>query len=80
MAKRDLGPVVIEWLDATGPFEGTWIKYNPKVHKPAKMRSVGYLVAERDTYIVIAADYCAADKTYCGINCIPRSMIKKLTK
>ena len=70
--------VEITWIDATGPWIETWAKYDKKRHRPAVIRTIGYIIKRCKRWIITASDVDKEEKLFCGIGVIPTGMIDKI--
>ncbi len=71
-----LTSVRVHWEDAI-VFHG-WEHYNPHLHQPRQITTVGYLVDDSDTHFVIASSYDAQqgeEGHWCQLTVIPRSAV-----
>jgi len=69
--------VRITWLDTTGHDGWQDVKAAVK-RKPARVRSVGYLLAELDDRVIICQDLILADKSAHGVGVYPRGMVESI--
>ena len=71
--------VEIKWIDSSAVSSGVWAgKEDVQDWKPDTCISVGFVVADKDEYITLAAH--EAQHQYGGEICIPRSAITKITQ
>ena len=77
MLKRDKKPIVeVEWIDAQSSLE-THLIEELNNYEPYTTFSVGYLVVEKEDFIVLAfTDF--GEGMIKHFQCIPRSIIKKI--
>lgn len=66
--------ITVRWNDAHG---STALSYSldELSHRPMVMDTVGWLLREDQEGISMANEYCPEDKTWRGVNFIPRGMI-----
>ena len=70
--------VQVEWEDITGNSEPWFTVQDALDLEPARMVTVGWLISDREGYITISSTL--GDKEEASdINCIPKSVIKKMT-
>jgi hypothetical protein len=72
----NLIPVRVHWEDAI-VFHG-WEHYDPYLHRPRQITTVGYLVEDSNSGLVIAASYDAAQGEnghWCQLTVIPRASV-----
>lgn len=70
-------PVVVKWIDSSGPAHGYWITLKQWDHTPAINITRGFLIKKTKQYIVIASSL-SKNGPDGGLITIPRCAIKKL--
>ena len=72
--------IAVTWTDTVGhPDNDVWMTCDEaKELKPVDMTSIGYLLVERDDFIVIASTKSVDDDDDCfgNVNAIPRPCVK----
>ena len=73
--------VAIYWVDIVGNDDRSWLTMEEaKETTPCPMVTVGYLVAEDDTNIVVASTRSmdTNDDTFGNVNAIPKACVREL--
>lgn len=78
MARRKPSHVRLVWKDIAA-HDGTWVERKRVKPEPAIMESIGWLVYDREDYVILAQDYHASNDMVAGLSTYPRGCIISLT-
>jgi len=70
--------VLVRWTDITS-FEGSWLpKDEAKALKPATMETLGWIIHETDSHLVIASTVDVNEDLVGSVNSIPKAVISEM--